>query len=154
MLLRQPFPTDYPILASWIGDARQCLRWAGSRIPYPFAVQDLPQLLVVPLPGATSWSLAGEGGELLGFGQLWEREPGCAHLGRIIVAPAVRGRGVGRILCAQLIAKAAECGYGRFSLRVYRDNASAVHLYQALGFAEIASEGNGEVCLMQAVISA
>ncbi len=154
MQLRQPLPDDYLSLASWIGDARQCLRWAGAIVPYPFAAEELSRLLIVPLPGGeTSWSLAGAGGELLAFGQLWQREPGCAHMGRVIVAPEARRKGVGHSLCSQLMSKAAGGGFGRISLRVYRDNVSAVRLYMSLGFTEIASEANGEVILMQAVIS-
>lgn len=151
MLLRAPLPDDYLRLASWIGNAEQCLRWAGPIVPYPFEAKDLAQLLVVPLPGGgTNWSLADEGNALLAFGQHWEREPGCAHLGRIIVAPEARGKGVGRHLCTQLITKAAGEGYGRVSLRVYRDNAPALRIYTALGFAAIAQEADGDVWLMQA----
>jgi len=153
MPLRPPLPDDYLRLSAWISDAAQCLRWAGPIVPYPFAADDLSRLLVVPLPGgASSWSLVGERNELLAFGQLWEREPGCAHIGRVIVDPGVRGKGVGRSLCSQLMAMAAVDGFGRISLRVYRDNASAVRLYMSLGFIEVASEANDEVMLMQAAI--
>ena len=57
------------------------------------------------------------------------------HLGRIIVSPAQRGRGKGRELCERLVARAVQAtGAGAVTLRVYRDNETALGLYLRLGF--------------------
>jgi ribosomal protein S18 acetylase RimI-like enzyme len=42
----------------------------------------------------------------MGFGQYWLTAPGTAHLGRIIVSPQARGRGLGRVLMQLLCAEA------------------------------------------------
>jgi ribosomal protein S18 acetylase RimI-like enzyme len=54
----------------------------------------------------------------------------------VIVHPACRGRGIGRMLMNALIAEATKRGCSRISLEVRHDNAPAQHLYASLGFDE------------------
>jgi [ribosomal protein S18]-alanine N-acetyltransferase len=131
--LRIPTPNDYVCLASWIPDAAACLRWAGPRVPFPFSVSELPQLLA--LAGGASYCLGDSGDEPLGFGQYEPRPGNSVHLMRIIVSPVRRGAGLGRELCSQLISRAlAATGAASVTLNVYRDNNAAVSLYESLGF--------------------
>jgi ribosomal protein S18 acetylase RimI-like enzyme len=66
------------------------------------------------------------------------RDPGVAHLARIILAPDARGQGLGTTLCELLMAEAAHStGAGAFTLRVYRDNDPALAIYERLGFAVV-----------------
>jgi ribosomal protein S18 acetylase RimI-like enzyme len=53
------------------------------------------------------WVLLDAEGHCLGFGQYWPT-PGTLHLGRIIVSPQARGRGLGRVLMQALMAR--PCG--------------------------------------------
>ena len=74
-------------------------------------------------------------GNTAGFGQVLPREPGTAHLGRIIVSPLLRGQGVGRALVEQLIAAALERHHPeQITLNVYTYNTPALELYRSLGF--------------------
>lgn len=132
MKLRRPTPADYVHLASWIGDADACRLWAGPLVPFPFVARELPKLLA--LDGGVSFCLGGADAEPLGFGQYWPRIDGSAHLLRIIVSPLRRGEGLGRELCNQLIARAADAGATSVTLNVYPENAAAVALYERLGF--------------------
>jgi len=85
------------------------------------------------------------------FGQHWVNAIGSAHLGRIIVAPAAKRRGVGRTLCEQLFKEAVRCtGAGSVTLRVYRDNTTAVALYSSLGFEPSDVESDAKVLFMRA----
>lgn len=148
--LRAPTAGDYAAIASWIPDAASGLRWAGPRLSFPFAASELPELLAVPGGGGSSWSLIDGSAEPCGFGQHWVLAPGAVHLGRIIVAPSVRGRGLGRVLCQQLISAALQSPSATaVTLRVYRDNRVAVGLYSSLGFVEVAAESTDDVLFMK-----
>jgi [ribosomal protein S18]-alanine N-acetyltransferase len=59
-----------------------------------------------------------------------------ARLYSIVVDPACRGRGVGRVLAEDVLKQAREAGCDRLDLEVRADNASAQALYRALGFSE------------------
>lgn len=88
---------------------------------------------------ARSRTLQDADGTCLGFGQYWQTTPGSTHLGRIIVSPQARGRGLGRVLMTALCAEAVRrTAAMQLTLKVYRDNQAAVALYRDLGF--VASE--------------
>ena len=145
--LRTPQAIDFEAIASWVTNREACLSWAGPRLPFPFSAPDLPALLSVA--DGESLCLAEGSARPYGFGQFWVSTPGAVHLGRIIVAPTMRGRGFGRTLCRQLIAEAVlQTGARRITLRVYRDNLAAIALYLGLGFSAVESESTGEVFFM------
>jgi ribosomal protein S18 acetylase RimI-like enzyme len=132
MQLRRATSADYLHVASWIADADACRLWAGPLVPFPFLARELPKLLA--LDGGASYCLGAVGAEPLGFGQCWPRIDGSAHLLRIIVAPQQRRQGLGRTLCRELIARAADAGATAVTLNVYPENLGAVALYESLGF--------------------
>ena len=149
-ILRPPLSSDYAALVSWIPDATACARWAGPRLKFPFTAVELPELLRVKL--GQSYGLAAADGPLLGFGQFWVRDETTAHLGRIIISPGERGRRLGGILCAALIAKAVEeTRAAKITLRVYRDNPAALSVYTKLGFRVVDAESNAETLAMEAI---
>ncbi len=83
---------------------------------------------------ATLWLAARDrAGELLGVGAVHELASGMPHLSGIVVDGAHRGRGVGRLLTAQLTRCAIEEA-GVSTLGVYSDNEAATRLYAALGY--------------------
>jgi ribosomal protein S18 acetylase RimI-like enzyme len=150
--LRAPVATDYDALASWIPDAKACLLWAGPRIRFPFTAKELQQQLAVA--DTESFTLTDGGPMTLGFGQLWLRDGDAARLMRIIVAPPLRGLGVGRALCRLLIAHAADViGARAVTLSVYRDNAAALGLYRSVGFEPVDSRSTQEALLMRVSLS-
>ena len=131
LCLRPPADADYLRLATWIPDADACDRWAGPRMPFPFAAENLEALLAEK--GRCALALGDAAGGLWGFAQRWQDAPPAWHLGRLIVAPEARGRGYGRRLCELLIAEADGTRHA-LTLRVRRDNALAHRLYLDLGF--------------------
>jgi ribosomal protein S18 acetylase RimI-like enzyme len=135
-------------LGTWVTDADTCLRWAGPRLKVPFKPSRLPQLLAEP--GANSFVLSHGSGPALGFCQFWVRDPGAAHLARIILAPKARGQGLGTTLCELLMAEAARStGAGAFTLRVYRDNDAALAIYERLGFVVVPSLSDERIFSMR-----
>lgn len=146
--LREPRASDYAVVASWIPDAATCMRWAGPRVPFPFTVAELPRLLALDNGG--SRCLAQGDAAPCAFGQYWVFMPGAVHLGRIVVAPVVRGRGIGRLLCEQLIAVALQATRApSVTLRVRRDNPAAMALYASLGFAPEEAASDPAVLFMR-----
>ena len=77
-------------------------------------------------------------GHGLGFVHLCEGEDyyggACGHAGDIVVAPAARGRGVGRALLAAAERWAREQGYRMLTLNVFLKNEKARALYEDLGY--------------------
>jgi len=148
--LRPPEAADYAALGSWTPDADSCARWAGPKLKFPFAARQLPQLLAEP--GAHSFVLSRGSAEALGFCQFWVREPGVAHLARIILAPSARGQGLAATLCRLLMAEAARAVDAKaFTLRVYRDNHPALATYEGLGFVAVPDRSDERIFFMRAV---
>jgi ribosomal protein S18 acetylase RimI-like enzyme len=150
MLIRTTTASDYEAIASWVPDAAAGLRWAGPRLPFPFVASDLGALLATPGRRESSYSLIDDSAKPCGFGQHWVLQHGAVHLGRIIVDPNSRGRGIGRVLCQRLISAALQSTSATaVTLRVYKDNLVAMRLYSTLGFVEVAAESTDDVFFMR-----
>jgi ribosomal protein S18 acetylase RimI-like enzyme len=153
LMLRPPVAADYAAVATWIPDAEACVRWAGPQLAYPFDAGALPQLLAVE--HGASYALCDAQAALLGFGQYRLRQPGTAHLCRIIVAPEARGQGMGKALCRLLIDEASRAtAADAVTLRVYRDNLAAYAVYLDLGFVPTDEEADAEVLMMKLTLKA
>ncbi|WP_188238443.1 GNAT family N-acetyltransferase [Stenotrophomonas maltophilia] len=141
-------PHDYALIAGWLDSAAATLRWAGPGVPYPLRPEQFEQVL--QLRERPGWLLLAESGQRVGFGQAWRAQPGTMHLGRLLVAPQPRGRGLGRGLVQALIEQAFQSdAVERLTLRVYRDNAAAVALYRTLGFEPVDAASTPALLFMQ-----
>lgn len=141
-------PSHYATIADWLDSAEATQGWAGPGVPFPLPPERFAQVL--ELGSRPGWALLDEQGRCLGFGQYWITDAGTAHLGRIIVSPLARGRGLGRLLMQAMSAQAMrEDGIERLTLRVYRDNTAAVALYRDLGFQQVEASSTPELLFMQ-----
>lgn len=146
--LRPVQPSNYATVASWPESAEATQRWAGPGVPFPLPPERFAHVL--ELGSRPGWALLEEQGQCLGFGQYWMTDADTAHLGRIIVSPLARGRGLGRLLMQALSAQALrEDGTQQLTLRVYRDNTAAVALYRNLGFELVEAFSTPELLFMQ-----
>ena len=130
--LRPAEDRDIDQLMRWFPGERQVRTWGGPDFRYPFTrhsfVEDMHWGRM------DSYSLCDAGGELVAFGQLYQRH-GRINLARLVVDPGRRNAGIGRTLVRHLFdAARASFDCDDFSLFVYRDNAAALACYQRMGF--------------------
>jgi ribosomal-protein-alanine N-acetyltransferase len=146
MHLRPLTPAEFERVAAWaIAEG-----WPGKNKNVLLTQQEFPDILV--LPGHLSFALSEPDQEVMGFGQIWTNSAGVVNLVRILVAPDLRGQGLGKKLCALLLDHATQVlGAPSVKLRVYRNNLPAVAVYRSLGFEAIESESNAEVLAMLAM---
>ena len=74
-------------------------------------------------------------GQVLGY-QLSTRNPLGAHLARLAVRPELQGRGMGRLLVADLIQQAERHGMYHLTVNTQSDNSASLALYKRIGFRE------------------
>ncbi len=137
--LRPAKQEDLRFILRWIEDPESLRLWGGPALTYP----PTPELTWQEMKAAeeNTFSLVDANLAVVGFGQAFYREDRSVHLARIIVSPAMRGQGIGRILCDRLMQLAVK----RYSptaitLNVYAANAPALALYRSLGFSPVSSE--------------
>ena len=122
---------DIDEIMTWFSDAHSVDIWGGPRFRYPFDRETFHE--DCRWQEYSSHCLR-DHGILTAFGQMGLRY-GRAHLARLVVNPAMRGRGVGKKLMEALIREASlnpECS--EVALFVYRDNEPAYQCYLASGF--------------------
>ncbi|MFH8486701.1 GNAT family N-acetyltransferase [Streptomyces longisporoflavus] len=122
---------DAATVAGWPASADEVALWCGMR-EFPVAARVV-----------AGWQLGEDvrghvlvkRERLLAYGEVWcDEEEDEAELARIIVAPDVRGRGVGRSLVRGLAGLALRVGYTEIFMRVHPGNAAALRCYRRAGF--------------------
>ncbi len=107
-----------------------------------------PDHLLGERPGKWELSLvARREGEPVAYA-ISSRKGSDVHLHHIVVAPPLRGSGLGRSMLDHLRILAAEAGAARITLKVYRDNRDAMRFYEREGFAVV---GGDEALVTMAV---
>ena len=129
----------FQTVLTWITTQDELRLWGGSALTFP--VQGVLTWQEIGADDQNTFALLDFEGNVVGFGQALLRASNTVHLGRIIISPAMRGRGLGRKLCEQLI----QAGIKRynpigFTLNVYRCNTTAVNLYRSLGFSVLSED--------------
>jgi ribosomal protein S18 acetylase RimI-like enzyme len=127
-----------PELMRWFPDRPSCAVWGGPEFRYPFTEATFREDVRLDLP---SFSVVGDAGELLGFGQYYLRAERC-HLARLVVAPQHRGRGAGTFLIRELCRRGCRAlNVKECSLFVLESNLAAFRLYCRLGFRTVPYPG-------------
>jgi ribosomal protein S18 acetylase RimI-like enzyme len=123
MKLRPATPADVDTIAGWHPMPRaEVLGWWD-------------------VPGVEPWVMVAPDDRLVAYGELWtDEEEDEIELARLIVAPELRSRGLGKDLVRSLTEKAAATGLATTMLRVEPDNATAIHCYLACGFSRLGPE--------------
>jgi len=147
--LRSATLPDLGVVLRWIGSPEQLQSWGLSGTLFPPEAARIWSL--IGADAGTAFVLADRTGQVVGFGQAVPRTGEEVHLVRIIVAPALRGRGMGRLLCLALMERAVRRWHPLvFTLKVFEDNGPAVSLYRSLGFREYPAETSGTLLAMSA----
>ena len=130
--LRAAAPADVDAMMLWFGGKADVVIWGGPSFRYPFTRRSFRKDIY--WGRMASYSLFDPGGRFTAFGQLYVRS-GRINLARLVVDPALRGRGIGKRLVELLMrAGAARFPCEEFSLFVFRDNVRAWRCYEAMGF--------------------
>jgi len=133
----RPFPVEAAALvASWSTSPRETLMWCGHREG------------LVSAATVAGWSTEDgvhafglyQDDRLVAYGEAWvDDEAREVELARLIVDPALRGRGVGRRLVAGLTDWALG-KYPQIFMRVHPDNTAAQRAYAAAAFEPVEPE--------------
>lgn len=134
MELRPAGPADVVHLLSWVDTWADVVMWTGPyAVSWPLVAEQVAQAQFGD-PGAVPWMLV-DGDEPVGHARILVGEGGAARYGRVLVAPEARGRGVGRALVTKTVEAAlARDDVHRLTLGVFRQNAPARRVYEAVGF--------------------
>ncbi|MEW1901475.1 MULTISPECIES: N-acetyltransferase [unclassified Streptomyces] len=143
-----PFTAEHAAtVAGWPATPEEVLLWCGRR-EFPVAEgtvagwqedQEVHGYLLVE--AGNEGGAEAVTGAVLGYGEVWtDAEEDEAELARVVVAPAARGRGVGRVLVRALLERARDAGFDDVFLRVHPDNAGALRCYEGAGFVRVAPE--------------
>ena len=120
------------LILGWVESAEQLWHWAARR---DFPLIDSGVFCQWHAdPDITPYQLIIDG-ELVGYGELWcESAEPWAEMGRLIIAPKHRNRGLGRLLIANLAHKVRQLGFHNVWVRVCPTNAAAIACYLKAGF--------------------
>jgi GNAT superfamily N-acetyltransferase len=89
-------------------------------------------------PPAGRAFLAYDDGEALGCGAYRRHRDGCSEMKRLFVPARHQGRGIGRRLCAAIVAAARDDGYSLMRLDTANRLTEAIALYRSFGFSDCA----------------
>ncbi|MBW5483103.1 GNAT family N-acetyltransferase [Streptomyces bambusae] len=136
-LALRPFRPAYDAayLHRWVTTPAELITWAGPAFTWP--LDDAQIAAYAAEPGRHVWTAAaGPDGSPLGHVSLRLHPDGSgARLGRVLIAPEARGRGLGELLLAEALDRAfGELDLPEVDLGVYTHNTAAVRLYERLGF--------------------
>jgi RimJ/RimL family protein N-acetyltransferase len=131
----RPFePAEWPVVASWVLDEAGAVAWGGPWVTWPVDQAQFERMMTDPV--RTLWTPT-LGGVLAGHFQLAADERRrTARLGRVAIAPELRGRGLGTALARAAcdIAFRRDPVLHRVELQVYEHNAPARAAYRRAGF--------------------
>jgi RimJ/RimL family protein N-acetyltransferase len=138
MLSLRPFTAaDIDTLIGWVPDATALLQWAGPTLSWPLTRAQLER----DLAAGTSlmFTACDATGAAVGHIEIKaiDRTHANAMLGRILIAPMARGRGLSvPLVRAALRVCFDELKLHRVALRVFAHNAAAIASYARAGFVQ------------------
>lgn len=138
---------DVQEIVEWVPDATALYLFSGPRLRWPLTASQLQGM--VTLEGLTPSVVVTSSGELVGHFDLTVAGP-VARLGRVIVNPALRGRGLAGVIVNLAVAEAQRLGADVVRLTVISTNEPAVRAYRRAGFALVAGDPErGDVTAME-----
>lgn len=132
MQLIEPMEHHLIEMMSWFPNAQEVADWSGPNFRYPFNLASFADDL--KLSTLNSFALVSAESEFLAFGQYYQRLGKC-HLGRLVVHPKRRGKGIALELIRQLCESGlSEFDMKEYSLFVLEHNKNAIKAYEKFGF--------------------
>jgi ribosomal protein S18 acetylase RimI-like enzyme len=137
----QPFTSAAAAqISSWATSRDEVFAWCSrTEAPVPAAV-----IVAWSEPADVDAFVLVVDGEPIAYGELWiDDDEQEVELARLLVAPQLRGRGIGRRFVAMLTDEARR-HHRLVALRVHPDNESAQRCYAAAGFERVTASEEEE----------
>ncbi|MGY2078823.1 GNAT family N-acetyltransferase [Modestobacter sp. SYSU DS0657] len=134
---------DVPVIVSWVPDAAALHRFAGPRLTWPLTSQ---QMINGAAENRTAWVMT-DGDEPVGHFELTSIGT-SVRLGRVLLDPVRRGRGLGNQLVAAALEQAKILGASEVRLNVVADNVVAWRVYDRLGFTSSPQQDRTDILSM------
>lgn len=134
MEFRRATTADAETICTWVTNAEDTYLFAGPSLKYPFTAADFLN------PGGSGWAALAlvDDGQTVATASYRMVDDHTLRVGRILVDPAMRGRGYGRAMVEHLLALAQDLpGVTAVNLSVFVHNTAARTLYEWLGFAVV-----------------
>jgi ribosomal protein S18 acetylase RimI-like enzyme len=134
--VRDAVVADAPVIADLTrrAFAQQAAVYEDDSLP---PLQDTAETVLTAIERGVVLVAEDSDGEVIGSvrGELRE---GCCLVGRLVVEPALQGRGLGRALASALESRFANAD--RFKIFTGHRSEPALHLYESLGYTRIRTE--------------
>jgi RimJ/RimL family protein N-acetyltransferase len=141
--LRQIQQSDFPTLMSWIPTKEEMVQWSGPwNFDFPLEERQLSKYFLTETLDdqihRTQFMAVEEDSDepvgQIGFSRIWSRTA-AGHVGPVIVAPALRGRGIGLTMMREILRMGFdELRLHRIELVVFDFNKPAIACYEKSGF--------------------
>lgn len=131
---------DIDRLIAWMPTAEFLMQWAGPSYQFPLTQEQVMVSLALTEgdePEVLMFKAVDEGGVVVGHIELLniDRRNRLATMGRVLLAPEARGRGLGQALVrAALRVAFDDLGLHRVGLGVFDFNGPAIRCYERAGF--------------------
>lgn len=136
--LRKFTKKDIAPLFEWFQSEREVLQWAGAALSWPLQRRELVDLIKLHRGAASArevWAVTFDGDMAAHFQISFNRRLNTVGLGRIAIAPHLRGQSLSSELIELILDQAfARPWVHRAELMVYSHNESAIRAYQRAGF--------------------
>ncbi|WP_405424375.1 GNAT family N-acetyltransferase [Streptomyces erythrochromogenes] len=123
---------DAPVLRSWVAGPLDLMTWAGPHFTWP--LDDAQLAAYAAEPGRRTWTAVSPDGTPDGT-PLGHISLADGRLGRVLIAPEARGRGLGESLVSLTVSLGFdELALPEIALGVWTHNTAALRIYEKLGF--------------------
>jgi len=138
-------PEAAEVVASWVRSRADATMAGGPWFPFPLSGADL--MAIDADPDWQVFTVSDSEGRVVASGSLYAKEDGrLQRIGRVLVDPARRGQGWGRLVMELLLARTdADPSIRATELGVFTQNTIARELYLRLGFVRSPGELSVEV---------
>ena len=136
----------------WIDDEAALYLFSGSRLAWPLTAEQLQSMSATE--GLAASVVVTPTGDLVAHFDL-TIDGGVARLGRVVVNPALRGRGLASAVVALACTEAQRLGAAVVRLNVITANEPAIRAYTRAGFVAVEGESSrpGVTVIERSVIS-
>lgn len=152
-ILGEPFDVrarcaaDAREIVTWVEDARALYLFSGARLRWPLTAGQLQAMLAVE--GLTASVVVSRAGDVVGHFDL-TIDGEVARLGRVIVKPDLRGRGISPRIADLAVARARRLGAEVVRLNVIATNERAIRAYRRAGFTVVVGDADrADVIIME-----